>query len=72
MKSNKSNDLGPMLSAIFGKMANVTNGKVSVTTMHDVTPNQFTLLAQASFTLGTAPEITRSGTGVKVAFAITD
>jgi hypothetical protein len=72
MNNNKSNDLGPMLSAIFGKVANVKNGKVSVTTMSDVTPSQFTLLAQASFALGTAPEILRSGTGVKVAFAITD
>jgi hypothetical protein len=72
MKDNKSNDLGPMLSAIFGKAANVRNGKVSVTTMSDVTPTQFTLLAQASFTLGTAPKILRSGTGVKVAFSITD
>lgn len=72
MKNNKSNDLGPMLSAIFGKGANVRNGKVSVTTMHDVTPNQFTLLAQASFALGTAPSLERSGTGVKVAFVVTD
>ena len=42
--------------------------KVTVTLKKDVTPNQFTLLAQASFVLGQAPRIVRSGAGVSVVF----
>lgn len=70
MDAQKKDDLAQVLKAIFGKMANVRNEKVSVTTIGDVTPEQFTLLAQSCFVLGVAPSINRVGAGVKVAFSL--
>lgn len=70
MDIQKKDDISQVLKAVFGKMPNVRNEKVSVTTISDVTPEQFTLLAQSSFALGVAPSINRVGTGVKVAFSL--
>jgi hypothetical protein len=57
------------LQAIFGKTPVEHKQKVTVTLDKDITPNQFTLLAQTSFVLGQgAPRILRSGAGVSVIF----
>jgi hypothetical protein len=70
MNTEQKNEVAQALKAVFDKPCNVKNGTVSVTTMADMTPNQFALLAQASFALGVVPAIKRSSTGVKVAFSL--